>query len=897
MPLTPYEFEPDPSLFNKHSFKQQLTEAKSPISLFKQTIQGVQETLDQRFLDGADIRDLVHGRAWFIDQLLSVAWEQFDWPDDHISLLAVGGYGRGELHPHSDIDLLILLRNDDDTPYRDSLERFITFLWDISLDIGHSVRSLSDCEREAQADITVATNLLENRTLVGPDSLREAMIERLGKDRMWSSSEFFEAKWQEQIKRHYKYDNNEYNLEPNIKSSPGGLRDIQMIGWVAKRHFGTQTLEGLMGAGFLTESEVRIMEQGQAFLWQVRYALHMTAKRAEDRLLFDHQRTLAELFGYADNDERLAVEQFMRRYYRVVMSLTELNDVLMQHFDDAILQSQHEAKVEILNKRFQIVNGKIEATHNRVFENNPFALLEIFLLMAQNPQIESVRASTIRLLRDNRHLIDESFRQDIRHSSLFMELLRSPGNVARQLRRMSRYGILGKYLPEFGYAIGLMQHDLFHIYTVDAHTLLLLKFMHRFQKEEARKEFPFAAQIFHRLPKRELAYIAGLYHDIGKGRGGDHSELGAKDVLQFCERHHLSKHDARLVSWLVEHHLLMSMTAQKKDISDPEVIQEFVMTVRDEARLDYLYILTVADINATNPNLWNSWRATLLQQLYVESKRALRRGLENPIDRQEWVEETQQDALVFLKKWGIEETRIWPLWNLLGEEYFLQDSAREIAFQTEQILEHKEPDMPLVLVTNPKKVEQVGGTKIFIYTKEQNHLFAATVAAMEQLGLNIHDSRISTSSNGYSLDTYIVLESNGEPIRNPARVEEIKQVLIEELDDPEDYNDIVQRRTPRQLKHFTMPTQVIISNDPVSQRTTLEVITPDRPGLLARIGRIFVEMDINILSAKIITLGERVEDVFVITDRTLGPISDPALCEKLRARICHDLDEQVSNGH
>lgn len=894
MPLTPYEFAPDPSLFNKHAFRQQLSEAKSKISLFKQSIKSVQATLDQRFLEGADIRDLVHGRAWFIDQLLSVAWEQFDWPDNQISLLAVGGYGRGELHPGSDIDLLILLRHDDDSPYRDSLERFVTFLWDISLDIGHSVRSLSDCEREAKADITVATNLLENRTIVGHDSLREEMVKRLGTEHMWSSSEFFEAKWQEQITRHYKYNNNEYNLEPNIKSSPGGLRDIQMIGWVAKRHFGTNTLEGLMREGFLTESEVRIMEQGQAFLWQVRYALHMTAKRAEDRLLFDHQRTLAELFGYADNDERLAVEQFMRRYYRVVMSLTELNDVLMQHFDDAILQSQHEVQITPLNRRFQMVNRKIEATHPRVFEHAPFALLEIFLLMAQNPQIESVRASTIRLLRDNRHLIDESFRRDIRHSSLFMELLRSSGNVARQLRRMSRYGILGKYLPEFGYAIGLMQHDLFHIYTVDAHTLLLLKFLHNFQKEDARKTFPFAAQLIHRLPKRELAYIAGLFHDIGKGRGGDHSELGARDALHFCEKHHISKHDARLVSWLVEHHLLMSMTAQKKDISDPDIIQEFAMTVRDEVRLDYLYVLTVADINATNPNLWNSWRATLLQQLYVETKRALRRGLENPIDRQEWIDETQQDALALLKKWGVDETKIWPLWNTLGEDYFLQDSAREIAFQTEQILQHKTPELPLVLVTNPKKVDQVGGTKIFVYTQEEPHLFAATVAAMQQLNLNIHDARISTSSSGYSLDTYIVLEHDNEPIRDPERIQQIKEVLIEELDDPADYSDIVQRRVARQLKHFTMPTQVIISNDPATLRTTLEVIAPDRPGLLARIGRIFVEMDINLLSAKIVTLGERVEDIFVITDRKLGPISDPDLCRKLQQRICSELDAQVT---
>lgn len=895
MPLTPYKFEADPSLFNKHTFRQQLKDSKSAISLFKQAIQTVQDKLNQLFLDGADIRDLVHGRAWFIDQLLSVAWEQYDWPDNHISLIAVGGYGRGELHPQSDIDILILLRHDDDTPYRENLQHFVTFLWDISLDIGHSVRSLNDCEREAKADITVATNLQENRTITGPDSLREEMITRIATDKMWSSSEFFEAKWQEQITRHYKYNNNEYNLEPNIKSSPGGLRDIQMIGWVAKRHFGTHTLEDLMREGFLTESEVRIMEQGQAFLWQVRYALHMTAKRPEDRLLFDHQRTLAELFGYADNDERLAVEQFMRRYYRVVMSLTELNDVLMQHFDDAILQSQHEAQIEPLNRRFQIVNGKIEATHSRVFEQTPFALLEIFLLMAENPQIASVRASTIRLLRDHRHLIDESFRQDIRHSSLFMELLRSPGNVARQLRRMSRYGILGKYLPEFGYAIGLMQHDLFHIYTVDAHTLLLLKFLYKFQKEESRKEFPFAAQIIHRLPKPELAIIAGLYHDIGKGRGGDHSELGAKDVLVFCERHHLSKYDGRLVSWLVEKHLLMSMTAQKKDISDPEVIQEFAAIVRDEARLNYLYVLTVADINATNPNLWNSWRATLLQQLYVETKRALRRGLENPMDRQEWIEETQQDALALLNKWGVKDTQTWPLWNTLGEEYFLQDTAREIAFQTEQILQHKEPNLPLVLVTNPNKVEQVGGTKVFIYTQEEPHLFAATVAAMEQLNLNIHDARISSSTNNYSLDTYIVLEHNGEPIRDPERIKHIKEVLFEELDDPADYSDIVQRRTPRQLKHFTMPTQVTISTDPQTQRTLLEVLTPDRPGLLARIGRIFVEMDINLLNSKIVTLGERVEDTFIITDANLKPISDADVCYKLRDRICSELDEQVSN--
>ncbi|EPC01754.1 PII uridylyl-transferase [Litchfieldella anticariensis FP35 = DSM 16096] len=885
MLLHHYRFVPDESLFDVAALRDSLQGQRSSIASFKEALRTIQARLDERFRAGADIRDLIHGRAWCLDRLLEMAWSRYAWPDDGITLLAVGGYGRGELHPYSDIDLLFLLENDDDTPYREPLTDFITFLWDIGLEIGHSVRSLADCEREAMADITVITNLLESRTLAGPEWLREAMQERLSTNRLWPADRFFEAKWQEQIARHYRYNNSEYHLEPNIKSSPGGLRDIQMIGWVAKRHFGSQRYEDLVANGFMNDAELRILSQGQAFLWQVRYALHMLTGRAEDRLLFDHQRTIAELFGYRDTPERLAVEQFMKRYYRHVTALAGLNDMLLQHFDEVILRGDEKLETRPLNDRFEIKGGYIQARYPRVFHHRPSALLELFLLMAQHPDIEGVRASTIRLIRDNRHRIDDLFRDDVRHQSLFMELLRCGGNVARQLRRMNRYGVLGKYLPEFGQAVGLMQHDLFHIYTVDAHTLRLLKFIQRFREPEGRGDFPVAAVLVHQLPKLELLWIAGLYHDIGKGRGGNHSILGALDAEAFCERHGLSPHDTRLVSWLVENHLLMSKTAQKRDISDPDVIREFATQMRDEVHLDYLYVLTVADINATNPSLWNGWRASLMRQLHTETKRALRRGLENPLDREDWVRETRQEARGLLATVGADLAKVDQLWESLGEDYFLQYAPSEIVWQTQGILAHGDSPLPLILISAPTEDMAEGGTKVFIHTRSVDDLFAATAAAMEQLGLSIHDARIATSSNDRTLNTFIILDDEGQPIRDRERLADIRRYLVEELDDPDDYPQIVTRHTPRQLKHFKVPTQVVIEQDPANERTMLELVAPDRPGLLARVGRIFMEQDIALSTAKIATLGERVEDVFFITDKQGRPLTDPERQQRLRERL------------
>ncbi|MBS9403097.1 [protein-PII] uridylyltransferase [Halomonas sp. TRM85114] len=890
MLLHHYRFTPDESLFDVDRFRNELTGSRSPIAPFKAALREIQSHLDERFRAGADIRDLVHGRAWCLDRLLAVAWEQHTWPDDGVALLAVGGYGRGELHPHSDVDLLLLLEHDDDAPYRDALTAFITFLWDIGLEIGHSVRSLADCVREAEADVTVITNLQESRTLAGPERLRDAMQTQLSTERLWPADRFFEAKWQEQIRRHYRYNNSEYHLEPNIKSSPGGMRDIQMIGWVAKRHFGTERYEDIVANGFMNDAELQILSQGQAFLWQVRYALHMLTDRAEDRLLFDHQNTIAGLFGYRDTPERLAVEQFMKRYYRHVTALAGLNDMLLQHFDEAILHAGEKLATTVLNERFEIKGGYIQARRRSVFRDRPSALLELFLLMAEHPEIEGVRADTIRLIRDHRHQIDDLYRDDLRHQSLFMALLRSGGNVPRQLRRMNRYGVLGKYLPEFGRAVGLMQHDLFHIYTVDAHTLRLLKFVQCFRGPEGRDVFPVAATLIHQLPKLELLWIAGLFHDIGKGRGGDHSEIGARSVEAFAERHGLSSRDTRLVSWLVWHHLSMSMIAQKRDTTDPDVIADFARLVGDETRLDYLYVLTVADINATNPTLWNGWRATLMRQLHSETKRALRRGLENPLERDDWVQETRSEAHSLLETIGADMARVDQLWESLGEDYFLQYAPSEIVWQTQGILGHEDNELPLILISAPTDDMTEGGTKVFIHTRSAEDLFAATSAAMEQLGLSIHDARIATSSNDRTLNTFIVLDEQGMAIREHARIEEIRRHLVEELDDPDDYPQIVTRHTPRQLKHFRVPTEVIIEQDPANERTMLELTAPDRPGLLARVGRIFMEQSIALSAAKIATLGERVEDVFFITDKTGAPLTDPQRQQCLRERLIEVLD-------
>ncbi|ANF56932.1 [protein-PII] uridylyltransferase [Halotalea alkalilenta] len=903
MLLHHYRFRPDPSLLDEAGLRARLAALDAErgstcttaghIAAFKQALRDMSSTLDARFHQGEDIRNLIHGRAWGMDRILTLAWERIRWPQslEGIALLAVGGYGRGELHPHSDIDLLFLLGDPDDTPYREPLSQLITLLWDIGLEIGHSVRTVAECVDEARSDITVITNLLETRTLIGPERLRDEMRRLTAPDKMWPSDAFFAGKWQEQITRHRKFNNSEYSLEPNLKSSPGGLRDLQMIGWVAKRHFGARLIEEIVERGFMTDSDLRIYSQGQAFLWQLRYALHELTHRAEDRLLFDHQKTIAAMLGYRDQPDSLAIEQLMRRYYRVVTTMAELNDMLLQHFSECILQADQPPEIRVLNNRFEVYARHIQARHPNVFKRRPGALLELFVLMAQHPEIEGVRAETIRLIREHRHLIDDAFREDVRHQSLFMELLRSGGDVARQLALMARYGVLGKYLPEFGRIIGLMQYDLFHIYTVDAHTLRVLDRMQSFRGRAAQRDFPLAYELARHLPKLEILWIAGLFHDLGKGRGGDHSQLGAVDARQFCERHGLSRRDTQLVTWLVEHHLLMSQTAQKRDLAEPDVIREFALVVHNEVHLDYLYLLTVADIDATNPTLWNGWRSALLRQLHGEARRALRRGLEQPFDRADWIDDTRQEAYALLRGMNADVAEVEKRWEHFGEDYFLTYSPSDIAWQTLGMIQ--DPSRPLVLISAPTEEMVDGGTKVFIHTRAVANLFAATVAAFGQLDVSIHDARIVTTLDGWTLNAFILLDANDQPIRDPGRLRHIHDVLVESLIDPDEYPRIASRHTSRQLKHFRVPTRVTLEYDALHQGSVLELIAADRPGLLARVGRIFMEFGISISAAKIATFGERVEDVFFITDANEQPIYDEAFKQRLINQLCEVLDAEV----
>jgi len=857
----------------------------SPI-VFRQVLDRGTELLQDRFAADEAVEDLVRDRGRLVDITLRAAWVRHagKFADD-LALVAVGGYGRGELHPSSDIDVMVLLPKSDSADWQPDIEKFLTFLWDIGLEVGHSVRSIDDCQRESLADISVATTLFEARLLAGPESLFAGMRRALAPDRLWSSQDFFEAKVKEQTERHHRYFDTAYNLEPNVKSSPGGLRDIQTIGWVAKRHFGTDTLDELVAHGFLTREELRKLKAGQSFLWKVRFGLHVLTGRREDRLLFDYQIKLAKLFGYEDASFTLAVEQLMQKYYRTVMDISLLNEMLLQLFREAIL-TQSGSPLPI-NARFQIRNDYLEVTHPEVFARYPSALLELFVLLQQHPELRGVRAETIRLIGTHVSLIDEEFRQNPRHHRLFMEILCAPVGVTHELRRMNLYGVLGRYIPSFGRVVGRMQYDLFHAYTVDAHTLFVVSNLRRLAMPKYNDEFPALSQIMQSLPRQEIAYLAALFHDIAKGRGGDHSELGAVDAEAFCLEQGLGRYEARLVAWLVRNHLILSITSQKKDISDPDIIHDFARRVGDQVHLDYLYVMTVADVRGTNPKLWNAWKARLFEQFYERTKRALRRGLETPVDQEELIRETQEQARAKMPEVPAEQvSRVWSQWT---EAYFLRYTPEEIAWQTALLADrHPHDDAPLVAI---RQLTDRGGTAVLTYAPRRLQSFARTTAVLDQMGLNVVDARLITSANGFSLETYVVLEDNGAVIADASRIREIEQGLWRNLQQPEDAPATVTRRAPRQVRMFSTPTQVNFSVDSRNGRTILELIAADRPGLLSEVGKVFRTERVAINGAKIMTVGERAEDVFYITDAE-GRLLQEEACQRLQESLVRALDRR-----
>jgi [protein-PII] uridylyltransferase len=859
-----------PQIIDTASFRQALRETAPSLPLFQEAIQSGNETLKQLFEQGESVLELVRLRVLLIDTLLIEAWKLRIPADVEAALIAVGGYGRGELHPASDIDLLILIGDELHEQLPESLGELLTFLWDIGLEVGHSVRTLDECIQEAEQDITVVTSLMESRLIIGPEALHQELRSVTGPDRIWPSERFFETKWEEQKRRYLKYDDSISNLEPNIKESPGGLRDIQMVGWVVKRHYGAETMHDLVSHGFLTEAEYQDLMAGQELLWRIRFALHLLTGRREDRMLFDYQRTLAAQFGFRDDRQGLGVELFMQQYYRTALRLSRMNEMLLQLFQEVILLKSHLDEPRPINRRFQARSGFLEVVDEGVFKHYPLALLELFLLMQQHPELNEVRASTIRLIRSHRHLIDDKFRADLGARSLFMEIMRQPQGLTHALRRMNRYGILARYIPAFANIVGRMQYDLFHVYTVDEHTLFLIRNLRRFAIDEHRCEFPLCNDIMEKLPKSELLYLAGLFHDVAKGRGGDHSTLGARDALAFCQLHGLSDYDSQLVAWLVEKHLLMSITAQRKDISDPEVICRFAREVETPTRLDYLYLLTVADIRATDPKKWNNWKNALLRELYHATKQALLRGLQNPQEADEIIQNKQSGARHLLKSDGLDTRRVNQHWQSLSLDYFLHHTWDEIAWQTRMVLNTRPGELPLVAI---RKSPTRGGTEILVYGEDQDALFALTTGVLDQLGLNIVSAHLETADTGFMLNSFLVLEEDGTPVGEAARREEIQHVLREALKEPDPMEFQVLRRVPRQLKHFSTPTRIDFARDIANQRTIMKLVTDDRPGLLSRVGNAFNACHIRLINAKIATIGAEAEDTFFITDRESRPLS------------------------
>ncbi len=851
----------------------------------KAALKSADQSLAESFWSGAPVDMLVRTRAWVVEQILLTAWGRMFPADAGMALIAVGGFGRGELHPYSDVDLMVLLGGKSRSAHDSkAIERFVMLLWDAGFYLGHSVRTLKECTAEARKDVVTATNLMESRYLAGDPGLFDAMREQTDVSRIWSGPEFFEAKFREQVERHERFEDTAYNLEPNIKEGPGGLRDIQMIGWVAKRHFGAETLHALVDHGFLTEPEFQELHAGQVFLWRIRFALHLLAGRGEDRLLFDFQRQIAQRFGYAEQaNSNEAIEQFMQDYYRVVMQLERLNERLLQLFQEALLpDDSHDG--EMIAEGFRVAHGFLEVTDEQMFTRRPLALLEIFLLLAQREDIHGVRAATVRQIGDHLELIDDDFRNAPEVMACFFELLRQPSGVYTQLQRMNRYGVLAALIPAFAQVTGRMQFDLFHVYTVDQHILFVVRNLRRFAYGKYARSFPRAPAIFESLEHPEILYLAALFHDIAKGRGGDHSELGAKDATAFCACLPMPEQHRNLVAWLVEQHLLMSQTAQRKDISDPEIVHEFAMAMGNTTRLQYLYLLTVADIAATSPKLWNSWKDGLLWELYVAARDTLAEGIETPVDRQQHTARQRESARQAMLGQGFEPGAVGHLIENLPASAFMRFSPGQMQWAASQVLQAPQPGRALVAVREKtdRKVSEV-----FVSAPDFVGLIATTTTVFDEMGLNVLAARVVTTRDGRSFDLFQVMDARDGPLNENDSLK-----LRERLESLLERKTVVQpmrRKLPRRLRPFVSVPEVHFTTARGGTVTAVEVHCTDRPGLLSQLAAAMVECGLRIHDAMIATFGDRVEDTFLVSDR-----EDRLLDEALQAELVSSINRHLN---
>ena len=852
--------------------------ANNPLLGIPEWLAKIKDDISRALERGVSIRQLVAARACAIDSLLSALFNWYQLDDTDLALFATGGYGRGELSLHSDIDILLLAPTTINSQTSAKIDSLVALLWDVGLEPSLSVRTVEDC-LEAAKDHTVASTLLEARLLIGNETLHNTPGDIV--NQLWSQREFFEVKIHEAKLRYLQHNATEYNLEPNIKTAPGGLRDIHIIGWVTKRYFRVSKLYDLVQQDFLTEKEFDELSFAEAYLWQIRHYLHEMTGRNENKLLFDYQREIAQLMGYdtqPDDEPNAAVERFMRDYYRCAMQISTLSEMLTNHYYETIIEpdlpDDERPNKHPLNAHFNQIGNQIAVAHHRVFAQHPEAILEMFLLMGQYG-IKNVRTHTLRALKIAARGIDQNYRDNPEHQALFLENLKEQNYLFHRLRAMNRYGVLGNYIPAFAQVTGLMQYDLFHRYTVDAHTLFLIRILHRFTDPRFQDEFPLVSALYQRIERKEILVLAAMFHDIAKGRGGNHSQLGESESIEFCLAHGMSMADANLVGWLTRYHLLMSMTAQKKDISDPEVVTVFADLIGNVTHLNHLYVLTVADMNATNPQLWNSWRATLMKQLYSQTRRILRADIDAPTNRQDMISATRKQALIMLDNVDnqrMNREEVLSLWDDLGDEYFLREIAEDILWHTEAILNHppigrasNADSTPLVVLREHRELA-LDAVQVFIYTQDQVNLFAVTMAVFDQMNLDVLDARIITATRDFALDSYVLLDRSGTLLADEDSQHELKQKLINAFKNPT-VPKLTHKRIPRQLRHFDVPTVINFEFNEASDQHIMSLQTLDQPGLLARVGQVFLQQSIEVHAARITTLGERAEDMFYISDR------------------------------